>query len=265
MFNAQVGHKDAIVQVHSSTQDPVPQCPERKSSRAYEVIKLTVIVALFWILQRMGVDTFEIEKRSASSTPDLVACINNAYDRWERPWFPNFRIIEFFFPLREYNVTYRTLLDIFEDHCTVVSFGSRVIWQAHMCPCSYMSFSSEASRADPWLAVVIDCLASERDRLEIAAAIRDRILRQGRRRLTYHTTYDWPFSRQDISRMFPGLECFEATKRRMDPTGILQNAFSLKYINYNHTHCNHVPDPGSPYFAGALGDVDFDATARAEL
>ena len=231
MFNAQVGRNDAIVQVHSITWDPAPQdCSASKSNRKYIVIKLSVIIALFWIMQRIGFDTFKIEKRLASSTPDLVACMNDAYDRWERPMFPNFRIIEFFFPLREYNCTYRTLLDIFEGHCTVVSFGSRIIWQSYRRSCSYMSFSSEASRADPWLSVVIDCVASGRNRLKITNAIRDRILRQGLR-LTYHTTYDWPFSRQDISHMFPGLECFEALKRRMDPTGLLQNVFSWKYLN----------------------------------
>jgi len=237
MLNMQIGTDSVLCQYHyhdtsnkgQTTKNPLQGVSD---SNIFTIAWFTVVVIFLLIVRSIGyIDTFELEKRNFLNdrSVGVPRSINNNYDVWCRPYIPNFKILELFFPLHDYDYSYATLLSIFKAHTSLVSYGSRVIWQDHRSRMHFMSFSEDATREQPWLSMVINCVASPTAQRRVARAIHEKILSTGHR-LTYHTTYLWEFDRHIVHIMFPNINNFNTFKNQLDPKSVFTNEFYIRYI-----------------------------------
>ena len=120
-------------------------------------------------------------------------------------------------------------MQIFRDNNTpVLSSGSRLVFEQQPRQ-GFLRFSQYASHAEPYMSLVINYIEDRSKPENITNAIREKILNKNIK-MTYHTTYSWNFTKQDIHAMFPNLNNFIRVKRQTDPYNLFSNKFSEKYF-----------------------------------
>lgn len=193
----------------------------------------TFVLLLFSLFSRfsfLNTVRWNIEKHALkASITHHCKNVNNSFDNWSKPYIREFRIIEFFFKKADYMYCQSTCMRLFRKHgMYVLSSGSRIVYERKKTK-GFMRFSHSSSQEDPYFSLVIDFFANDR-MTELTQDIREHIL-QKRIPMTYHTTYNWNFTRKDIRTMFPGIDDFVEIKKRYDPHAMFTNVFFEKYMS----------------------------------
>ena len=121
-------------------------------------------------------------------------------------------------------------MQIFSDNnMNVLSSGSRIVYE-QQTTLGFLRFSQYASKAYPYISLVVNFIEDKNNIENVTNEIRQRILRKNIK-MTYHTTYSWNFTKEDITLMFPTIHNFVAIKQRVDPYNVFSNKFSEKYLS----------------------------------
>lgn len=209
---------------------------KKNNSKTSAKIFYTLVIILFWILSKFNTfDEFRwnIEKNAVLSSEKNINCINvnNSFDNWTKLTLPNFKIIEFFFPENYFLYCQETLMEIFyKNNMSVLSSGSRIIYERNKTP-GFIRFSQYASKMHPYIGLVINFVEDKNKMKKLTNEIREKIIKKNIK-MTYHTTYSWNFSIEDMHFMFEDIDNFINLKRELDPDNIFSNKFSEKYILY---------------------------------
>ena len=199
-----------------------------KDSRWYYTFCVLVlfILSLFSILNAAR---WKLEKYvSESSITTKCININNAFDNWSKPYNPNFRIIEFFFPRAHYMYCQTTLMELFTKNGMVpLSSGSRIIYE-QVPSKGYLRFSSMSSKSNPYMSLVINYIENSNFE-KLAKDIRKEIIDKNIH-MSYHTVYNFSFSRDDMKFMFPYIDEFKEIKKLYDKNTLFVNDFYFKYL-----------------------------------
>lgn len=194
----------------------------------------SLIIIIFYLMSKFeffNESRWNIEKNALLSLNESSKCINvnNSFDNWTKIYVNNFKIIEFFFPKAHFLYCQKTMMQIFRDNNTpVLSSGSRLVFEQQPRQ-GFLRFSQYASHAEPYMSLVINYIEDRSKPENITNAIREKILNKNIK-MTYHTTYSWNFTKQDIHAMFPNLNNFIRVKRQTDPYNLFSNKFSEKYF-----------------------------------
>ena len=237
MLNIQVSYfptiKEIIVVEHRynnvSIIDTYDKTKYTKDSRIYYTfcILLLVVLSAFSLLDSTR---WALEKYVSKTAVNTHSCINinNSFDNWSKPYYPNFKIIEFFFPKNTYMYCQSTMMKLFTNHGMIpLSSGTRVIYEQEPIK-GYLRFSHASSRKNPYLSLVINFI--ENDNIhKLVDDIRSFIIDK-KIHMTYHTTYKFPFSMMDIKKMFPDVNDFIEIKQLYDPSTIFTNTFYEHYL-----------------------------------
>ena len=195
----------------------------------------SIIIILFWILSQFKIfdeTRWNIEKTALLKLNNNRKCIsvNNSFDNWTKIYVNNFKIIEFFFPADKFVYCQKTTMQIFSDNnMNVLSSGSRIVYE-QQTNLGFLRFSQYASKAYPYISLVVNFIEDKNNIENVTNEIRQRILRKNIK-MTYHTTYSWNFTKEDITLMFPTIHNFVAIKQRVDPYNVFSNKFSEKYLS----------------------------------
>jgi len=198
-------------------------------SRWYYTFCILILLILSFF-NFLNPSRWNIEKYvSESAISKQCININTAFDTWSKPYNPGFRIIEFFFPKKDFIYCQMSLMNIFTKHgMTPLSCGSRIIYEKNASK-TYIRFSGMASITNPYISLVIDFIAN--DNLEnVAKDIRTQIIEKNIH-MTYHTTYEFSFNKTDMVYMFPHIDDFKDIKKQYDKNGLFLNEFYLKYLS----------------------------------
>lgn len=227
--------KDIVLSVYYYEQcsEPLEQINISKFNE-HKKIFYTLIILLFWFMSKF--DFFDqirwnIERKTLLSLNDSSKCmnVNNSFDVWTKIYVPNFKIIEFFFPENVFLYGQQTMMELFKKHnMHVLSSGSRIVFEQQKQP-GFLRFSQFASKSYPYLSLVINFVENKSHLEELTNDIREKILRKNIR-MTYHTTYSWNFTKEDMLFMFPNMNHFIQVKKNLDPYNIFSNKFSEKYL-----------------------------------
>jgi hypothetical protein len=192
----------------------------------------TFIIILFMLLSNFKIFNkfrWDIEVNAIMNSDYKCKNINNAFDNWSKPYLYNFKIIEFFFPKSDYLYCQKTIMHIFEkNNMPVLSSGSRIIFEKTRTP-GFLRFSSNASIEQPYYSLVINFIMNKNNIDALTNDIRTYIINKNIH-MTYHTAYDWNFSKEDIYFMFPEIKYFASIKKKYDTCGVFSNIFSEKYL-----------------------------------
>ena len=194
----------------------------------------TIMILVFWILSKFQIlDEFRwgIEKRTLLSLNDSSQCmnVNNSFDVWTKIFVPRFKIIEFFFPENDFLYSQQMMMELFKkNNMNVLSSGSRIVFEQQKQP-GFLRFSQYASKSYPYISLVINFIEDPQNLHKLTEDIREKILDRNIR-MTYHTTYSWNFTKEDMLRMFPNINQFIQVKKRLDPYNVFSNQFSEKYL-----------------------------------
>jgi hypothetical protein len=120
-------------------------------------------------------------------------------------------------------------MKIFSDNnMNVLSSGSRIVFEKNINP-HFLRFSQYASREKPYISLVVNFIENKNNLENVTKQIRENIIKKNIK-MTYHTTYSWNFTREDILFMFPELYNFIRIKKKSDPYNLFSNKFSEKYF-----------------------------------
>jgi hypothetical protein len=197
-------------------------------------IYLSFIIIMFWLMSKFeGLDEtrWNIEKNALLSLNNNIKCINvnNSFDNWTKLYVNNFKIIEFFFPIDYFVYCQKTLMKIFSDNnMNVLSSGSRIVFEMNFNQ-GFLRFSQYATRLKPYVSLVINFIENKNNLENLTSEIREKIIKKNIK-MTYHTTYSWNFTKEDILFMFPDLHNFVRIKKYSDPNNLFSNKFSEKYF-----------------------------------
>lgn len=197
-------------------------------------IYFTIIIIITWILSNfefMNETRWNIEKKSLLKLNNNIKCINvnNSFDNWCKISVNNFKIIEFFFPIENFVYCQKIIMDIFSHNgMNVLSSGSRIVFETQMNQ-GFLRFSQYASREKPYISLVINFIENKNNIHNITNEIRENIIKKNIK-MTYHTTYSWNFTKEDIFFMFPDIYNFIKIKNNSDPYHLFSNKFSEKYF-----------------------------------
>ena len=174
---------------------------------------------------------WNIEKNALLNLNNNIKCINvnNSFDNWTKLYVNNFKIIEFFFPIKNFLYCQKIIMKIFYDNnMNVLSSGSRIVFEKNISP-NFLRFSQYASRKKPYVSLVINFIENKNNLENVTKQIRENIIKKNIK-MTYHTTYSWNFTQEDILFMFPKLYNFIRIKNNSDPYNLFSNKFSEKYF-----------------------------------
>jgi hypothetical protein len=198
-------------------------------------IFFTFIIILFWLMSKfeiMDEIRWYIEKKSLLNLNNNIKCINvnNSFDNWTKLYINNFKIIEFFFPIDNFVYCQKTIMKIFSDNnMNVLSSGSRIVFEMQENNQGFLRFSQYATKSKPYISLVVNFIENKKKLENITNQIRENII-QKNIKMTYHTTYSWNFTKEDILFMFPDLYNFIRIKNISDPYNVFSNKFSEKYF-----------------------------------
>ena len=239
MLNIQVSYfpniKEIIVVDHRYNNLPVLDEYDKtlyiKDSRMYYTccILLLVILSIFSFFDSIR---WNLEKYASKTAINTHSCINinNSFDNWSRPYYPNFKIIEFFFPKNDYMYCQATMMKLFTKHgMTPLSSGTRIIYERTPSN-GFIRFSHASSREIPYYSLVINYIENS-NIYSLITDIRNSIIKQNIH-MTYHTTYNFLFTQEDLKFMFPGIQAFRELKKLYDPNGVFTNEFNERYLSF---------------------------------
>lgn len=217
---------------HSNELEPI----QLSSFNEHIKICFTLIIILFWFMSKftsLDETRWNIEKNTLLSLNNNIKCINvnNSFDNWSRIYVNNFKIIEFFFPMNDFLYCQKIMMKIFADNnMHVLSSGSRIVFEQKPNQ-GFLRFSQYALKSSPYISLVIDFIEDKNKLENITNEIRDKILKRGIK-MTYHTTYSWNFTNEDMYFMFPEIDNFIRIKNNSDPYNLFSNKFSEKYLSF---------------------------------
>jgi len=236
MINVQTSYfdniKEMILVEHTYSNGLVKDDYDKTKYTANSSIYYTFCIVLLVILSTFTVlnsTRWSLEK-SVSKSAINKDCINinNSFDNWSKPFYPNFRIIEFFFPKKYYMYCQTTCMKLFTFYgMTPLSSGTRVIYEQEQTR-GYMRFSHASSRKNPYFSLVINFIENS----NIHTLVDDirKFIIDKKIHMTYHTTYKFPFSSADIQYMFPEVGDFIEMKQMYDPYSLFTNQFNEAYL-----------------------------------
>lgn len=197
-------------------------------------IYFSLIIIMFWIMSKfeiMDETRWNIEKNTLLNLNNNIKCINvnNSFDNWTKLYVNNFKIIEFFFPIDNFVYCQKIIMKIFSDNnMNVLSSGSRIVFEKKHSQ-GFLRFSQYASREKPYISLVVNFIENKNNLENVTKQIRENIIKKNIK-MTYHTTYSWNFTKEDILFMFPELYNFIRIKNNSDPYDLFSNKFSEKYF-----------------------------------
>jgi hypothetical protein len=197
-------------------------------------IYFSFVIIIFWLMSNfevMNETRWNIEKNALLNLNNNIKCINvnNSFDNWTKIYVNNFKIIEFFFPIDSFLYCQKTIMKIFSDNnMNVLSSGSRIVFEIQHSQ-GFLRFSQYATQEKPYISLVINFIENKNNLENITNQIVERIIKKNIK-MTYHTTYSWNFTREDILFMFPELYNFIRIKKYSDPYDLFSNKFSEKYF-----------------------------------
>jgi hypothetical protein len=232
----------------SSLCSPYPNyfLEKMEVSSFHEQMKIyyTLIVILLWFLANGLGEPFD-ETRWNAEKADLLKLnekeprcmnVNNTFEIWTKIYVPGFRIIEFFFPIEHFMYSQQVIMRIFhENNMRVLSSGSRILFEESLegshFGMGFLRFSKYASKNHPYISLTVNFIEDIRNMENLTNEIRRHIFAKNIK-MTYHTTYHWNFSKEDILFMFSsGIEEFRKIKESVDPEGIFTNKFAEMYLS----------------------------------
>ena len=218
-------------QAHLSPPSVITTTP-----RIITIMYFSCLVVVVWFMSffcALDATRWQIEKQMLVYLPrkDINVNVNDTYETWAQPYITNFKIIEFFFPCEDFLYCHKTILFLLHKyHMRVLSSGSRIIFErgGRGKGAGYIRFSQYATLEKPYFSLTLNFIINPLFTTALTDDIRIFILDKNIK-MTYHTTYEWNFTRADIIKMYPEWGAFCELKRKYDKDELFMNLFWRMY------------------------------------